>query len=309
MNIELGASDLLMTCVNELLKALGDKEKPIGQCSPTIKKLVKDGVGHIQSGRLKEALECFSDVIQQEPRYARVRLQLLSLHLDSGDNISVIDLGGNALAYATDSRTRSQIFNLMAQAMSKMYSDHNDPAELKKCRDYYSKSIEADGCDPVPRWNMIELLFATGDSEEAKHRMRELVELVRTSGGAHRDYVDEIVEDARSVFPEDEPWSSLLGDLERANQVIVQPHRDTSLQREHFDSRIVLALCVMAAALAMASIKYVSTNAPHGPPTQVETERIDGVRATHGATRIDVSSVEFDVRQLAVVKHKPGDLV
>jgi len=315
---------LLNTCVRELSAALQKKEKALAKCSADIRETVHRGIEEVNAGRYEQAIRLFTRVLAEEPSYARVRLQLIDLHKKHGSHVMAILHGGTALAYATDPHTRCQIFCLTADTISRMYAQHHDDTEAVAAIQLYHNAIEADGADPVPRWNLSEFLYNVGRHADCKYELNELIHCVETSDGRFQKYVEKVLADARIAFPSEEPWSDYLQRLDRANHLLVTVQDES----ERVDkTRRALIVSMLALALAGVGGKMIldimsnkeqpqgtdekSTKPPDVRPDSTETDQtrkaLNELRK-EPLERINVASVDYDPEDLAAVSYDLEDL-
>jgi len=301
---------LLNLCVRELANSLKSREKALSKCSKRIQRLVDKGIESVQDGNLDKAIACFYEVIENEPTYARVRLQLIDVHKHRGSHMMAVMHSGTALAYATEPRTICQIFCLAADAVKGAYEKHKDDQEADDAVQLYENAVDADPTDPVPRWNMVELLYKRNRADECKSALERLIVCVRNSSGRYRKYIDRVIADAETVLPQEEPWIDYIKRLRGANAIV--PDRSDQSARLYHTRRAILAYSLGAAIAAVAVASGVEAAKPESTlPTQVKSQALEK-GTPHSAWQrrvLDEADVKTeDSVRLTAVDYDPKDL-
>jgi len=312
---------MLRRVLKDLANAKQNKEMRLSQCTEEVKNLVDQGIGFIECGELEKAVNCFYKVIELEPAYARARMQIVDIHKQHKNHVMALLECGAALAYAKDPTTISQIFCLAADSVIDASRKHKDDQEASEAIHLYENAIEADNRNPVPRWNLCEVLYLRNDIKRCKTHLNGLIECVRRSGGKYRAFVDQIIADARVCFQGNNLWVDYLRRLEAANHILIEEHDHTNqmLQTRHGVLAYTLAAVIAGTGILGPGIvtdknqDAAQLDVVRSEAVPVLTDQEDEVLSQGGLvldTNIKVSRVDYSPKDLKIARldYSPRDL-
>ena len=260
-----GAVQILVTDMcKRILNAITQNDHLLSRCTSAVKKKLREGGAHGGRGEYQEAIRCFKEAAELDPKYIGTQLRMVKVYKQTGHRARALFAGGAAIQMTNDPEIRCQLLDLMGQVAKEIFVETPTIEHLSDAISFYHDAIGENEEDLLPRWNLLcayldgwrcELIdegIRSDWYERAKGSCRDVVAFTGNNRGESKEFIHQIVIDGQQKFPEHEWWKGQLHELQeiakRVEWMDVAREKDVNAD---FSLKKALALSILALALLL----------------------------------------------------------
>jgi tetratricopeptide (TPR) repeat protein len=265
--IQSRAIQLLIDASKLLLNALQQDDHELARCTSRVRQLIEQGARHGQLKEYQEALNCFTQAAELDPKYIGSKMRMVKTYKATGNHAKALYIGGMAILLSNNKKIRAQIFDLLGQISKELFSVAPTESHISDSIDFYHQAISEDREDILPRWNLVCAYISAGIQlesitkrrreeymERAKRSFTDVLKLLDGGAGESRYFINDIIADAQRQFRDLDPWwSEQLISLNRIkSRMQLEIDRLSQPASREASANLSLKQALLVATLALA---------------------------------------------------------